>query len=684
MDTTGIPHDETIAAPVDQRLYQGIFTMTGDGIFVTDEKGYIVQANPALCDMLGRSEKELIGSYGADLMPEAPVSDIDLKEMVALSSSSLFETSYIHKNGSTFPVALRVTNIFDESGPTTAVIVCVRDITERKHFEAVLKAAYGFLEKVFNMTGDGIYVTDDMGYILMANKTLCDMTGYSEKEIVGMYSTEFYPEQNDPAVVEKAAEDGIAVDYTKQFEDYYTKNVNIFEAYYKRKNGSVFPVGLSVRNTENLAGFTSAIIVCVRDITDHKQFEADMQEAYDFLEDIFNTTGDGIYVTDDVGTIVSVNKSLCDMLGYSEDELVGMPAVDITPDPEKTSLDPDMIEEMYHIDYASHFETVYQKKDGTVFTVDAKINNFRASVEHSPALIVSVRDITERKQAQIALRESEDRYRSVVETARDALITVDEKGEIVSWNHGAEVLYGYTAEEAVGMSFFEMIPPLFRNTHREALRQLMQTGENTLQRNPLEGYAYTKDRQVIAVENSSSLWRSGDHIYVTSINRDITERKKAEEALKTAHSQLEIKVRERTESLEETNTALRVLLKNRDEERKSLEQKMTATFNELVMPYLDKIRKSTLNDMQESCLDIVRSNLNDIMSPFAHSIKISKLTPTEVHVAGLIKMGKNTKEIAELSNLSPRTIEGHRDNIRKKLGLKNEKINLRTYLLSQE
>jgi len=117
-----------------------------------------------------------------------------------------------------------------------------------------------------------------------------------------------------------------------------------------------------------------------------------------------------------------------------------------------------------------------------------------------------------------------------------------------------------------------------------------------------------------------------------------------------------------------------------------LEGKILINMKQLIEPYLIKLKKSRLNQRQKNLLDILESNLNDIVSPFAQKFSNSfiKLTPTEIHVANLIRQGKSTKEVADLLNLSRKTIEFHRDNIRSKIGIKNKKINLRTYLLSSQ
>jgi DNA-binding NarL/FixJ family response regulator len=140
----------------------------------------------------------------------------------------------------------------------------------------------------------------------------------------------------------------------------------------------------------------------------------------------------------------------------------------------------------------------------------------------------------------------------------------------------------------------------------------------------------------------------------------------------------------KTQNLEEVNIALKVMLERRDEDKTELEERILLNVKELVIPYLDKLKTTGLDEKQRTYGSILESNLNDIISPFSH--KLSKMflefTPTEIQIANLLRQGKTSKEIGELFHCTPRAIAFHRNNIRKKLGLKNKKKNLKSYLLS--
>jgi DNA-binding CsgD family transcriptional regulator len=155
--------------------------------------------------------------------------------------------------------------------------------------------------------------------------------------------------------------------------------------------------------------------------------------------------------------------------------------------------------------------------------------------------------------------------------------------------------------------------------------------------------------------------------------------KQETEKRKRVEKKLEITKRD----FDEVNAALKVLLKRRDEDKAELEDKVMFNIRQLVMPHLEKL-KSGLDKRQLAFAMILESNLNDIVSPFSRSLsaRYLSLTPAEIQVANLIKQGKSTKEIADLWNVSGKTIEDYRKNIRKKLGIKNKKVNLRTQLLS--
>ena len=136
--------------------------------------------------------------------------------------------------------------------------------------------------------------------------------------------------------------------------------------------------------------------------------------------------------------------------------------------------------------------------------------------------------------------------------------------------------------------------------------------------------------------------------------------------------------------LEESNVALRVLLEHREKDRQSLEENVLANVRKLIVPFLEELSYHKLDDRSKNLLEIVHQRLEEVVAPFLNRLTSMNrlLTPREIDVAAFIREGKTSKEIAGLLNISVSGVDFHRKMIRKKLGLTNEKSNLRSYLLS--
>jgi DNA-binding CsgD family transcriptional regulator len=169
-------------------------------------------------------------------------------------------------------------------------------------------------------------------------------------------------------------------------------------------------------------------------------------------------------------------------------------------------------------------------------------------------------------------------------------------------------------------------------------------------------------------------------VRVVVSHEDITALKLAEDALKKSQAAL----LDQKQSLEEANIALKVLLKQRAEDKLELEKSILNNIKNLVLPYVEKLKNSRLKARDKTLLEIVETHLNDVISPLLQHFSNAKilLTPQEIQVAGLVKDGKASKEIADILNVSEATVNFHRKNLRVKFGLTNQRTNLRSYLLS--
>ena len=169
------------------------------------------------------------------------------------------------------------------------------------------------------------------------------------------------------------------------------------------------------------------------------------------------------------------------------------------------------------------------------------------------------------------------------------------------------------------------------------------------------------------------------------------EYKEVELNIKGLEDELDRRVKEQTKemglkikSLEELNKGMEVLVKKKEKDKEEIENTILANVKMLIAPYFEKIKKTKLDDRQKVFIDIIESNINEIISPFARkmSIKELNLTPMEIQIANLIIQGAPSKKIGKIINISPRTVDTHRKNIRKKIGLNQKRANLRSYLLA--
>lgn len=283
------------------------------------------------------------------------------------------------------------------------------------------------------------------------------------------------------------------------------------------------------------------------------------------------------------------------------------------------------------------------------------------------------------------LRESEEKFKTIFENANDHIVYMGTDGIVIDVNPKVEDLFGYKREEVIGKKFYEFgaLTPQDWQRCIDLSRDLIEG--KAAQPRILELEAKRKDGTVVFIEvNPRLVVKDGEIKGILTICRDITARKREEALLRQHRDELERLVRERTSNLEEANTALRVMLQKAEEFKKESEDRVALNVRESVLPYLQRLRRSRLNAVQKTYLDEMESNLMKVAAPSAPGVSVQyfRLSPAEIKVVNLIREGKSTRDIAAALGMAVRTVDAHRRNIRRKLGLQKSGMNLRTYLLS--
>jgi PAS domain S-box-containing protein len=293
---------------------------------------------------------------------------------------------------------------------------------------------------------------------------------------------------------------------------------------------------------------------------------------------------------------------------------------------------------------------------------------------------------------QAMLKESEEKYRFLLDNASDPVLIADDDGNLLEANKNAERLLGYTTEELMRMNIAQIHPKEEFKKVIHVFRGIREKKLDTCN----DTKVVRKDGRLVPVDITGTAIEYRGKKFMQGIFRDITEHKRMEEKLRSHRENLKRTVEKRTaelrkskkdlelksRTLEELNAALKVLLRQREEDRREMEERFTSNVKKLVLPYVEMIKKADLDAHLHSYLSIIESNLNELISPFLHSIQQLNLSPREIQVASLVKDGQSTKEISDIIGVAPSAIDFYRKNIRRKLHLHSKKQNLQSYLQS--
>ncbi len=649
------------------KLQGAIVKNMAEGVcLVRVEDAAIVYANPRFERMFGYEPGELNGKPVNTLNYE---DDSKTSEQVALEiiqkltdhGEAVYEVQNVKKDGTPFWCEAHTLEYKHPEYGRVWVAVHT-DITDRKRAEEALRVGEEKYRYVVENLNEGIWIIDKDSYTTFVNPRMAEMLGYTADEMIGSQVFSFMDEAEIETCKRHLERRKKGIKESHDFE-------------FLRKDGTRIYMTLEAAPITDNDGEYAGGIAGVMDITARKRAEDALRESKEFAENLVTSMKDGFSILDNKGVHLNVNPAFCQMTGFMREELIGTgPPHLYWPEEEYEKIE--MAFQKTLTGAFEDFELIFKRKNGERFPVIVSPAQTLDKKGNVTSIFATVKDITARKQAEEAVKTEKEKLNNIVRGIGAGLSLLDADTRIIWCNDILRKWFGPDAK-ILGKHCFELYD--LKNPQEECAALLtLSTGEIELG----EAFGHTikgeeKYFQVIATPIRNE---AGRIVQLLELSLDITEREQAERALRKKDAELETKAK----SLEEVNTALRVLLKQREEDKTELEEKVLSNVKDLVLPHLEKLKKISLNSNQKSCVDILESNLSDIISPFARrlSSKYLGLTPTEIRVANLVKDGMTTKEIAEFMNLSCRTVETHRDNIRKKMGIKHKKTNLRTYLSS--
>jgi PAS domain S-box-containing protein len=555
---------------------------------------------------------------------------------------------------------------------------------------------------------EGIFVAQD-GVLKFVNPMISKISGYTQEELTARpFDHLIHPDDRD-AVLDR---------HQRRMEGEALPEIYRFRVL--SKSGGIRWIEVNAVPI-TWEGRVAALTFLV-DITARKNAEDELKRSEAKYRMLYDGIVDGFVLVDMDGRIREFNPSFSRMLGYEPEEFRDLTYCDLTPAVWHAG-EADIIKNQIMVrGYSESYEKEYRKKDGTVFPIELRTYLLRDDDGQPQAMWAIVRDVSERKKAEKAIRESEAILRGLAENLPGAVYQfyARENGE-VGVRYMSERTLDLLGLDSRPDDFFERFTACVEPEDREGFLSSIRTAVNTESKWEHEVRFKTPSGEDRYVRGMSRPRRFGRELVFDGVLLDVTDRRKAEEELLRHRERLEemvmartseltdtlgkltqeIEGRKRTEAtlrfremelqnrgseLEEMNAALKVLLRQREEDKASTEMNIIANMKTFILPYIEKLEAMGLEENRMRAVSMIKSHLNEITSPFTRRISSEYLgfTPAEIQVASLIRDGKCSKEIAKLLNISLNTIHTYRFNIRRKAGLKNNKVNLRSYLQTLE
>jgi len=384
-----------------------------------------------------------------------------------------------------------------------------------------------------NVHDFAVFATDLDGRIVSWNPGVGGLLGFAEDEWVGENaSIIFTPEDRARGAhlreMETALREGRAED----------------KRWHLRKDGSRFWANGFLMLLRDGGGRARGFAKIMRDDTAHRLTEERLGEQLGLTEAITGTLLEGIHVLDPEGRIAFANRAALEMLGYDAGELVGKGQHE-TIHSRRADGTPHPVEECPVIEVLRtgvplrDYETVYTRRDGSRFPVLCTSAPILDNGKVTGA-VMTFHDISERRRAEAKLLESEERFRTLAETAADVIVTIDAQSRILFVNPAAEKVFGYRPGELAGQSLSVLMPEYLRRLHEAGLARYVETGRRHINWGGVELPGLHRDGHEVPLEVSFGGFRQGGGHVFTGIIRDVTGRKRAEESLRESEKRFRV------------------------------------------------------------------------------------------------------------------------------------------------
>jgi len=419
------------------------------------------------------------------------------------------------KNGSYFYAEQKSSAIMKNGKPFLLTCV-IRDVTEQKSLENRLKENEEKYRTLFENANAAILLADaGTETLLDANKRAERLFGRTKTELIGMHRLELHPSDQREY-------------YKEHFKNHVKRGaVDFSEAVIVKKDGTSVPVLINAAVTE-ISG-KKVIQGIFEDITERRRMENTLKLSERKFRDLTETTPDWIWEVDKNSAYTYCSPRLKELLGYEASEVIGKTPFDLMPPEEAKRVGAIFTKHIIRKELFQNVENTNHHKNGSLIVLETSANPILNEKGELTGYRGIDRDITRRKQMEEALKMSESKYRSLVETTDTGLLILDRKGRVLDANQEYIRLTGYhKLREILGRNVLDWTAPYERKKNAAAVAECVRSGRA---RNLLVDYS-SPDGHITTVEINATVAGAGESLRIVSLCRDITERRRLENILK--------------------------------------------------------------------------------------------------------------------------------------------------------
>ena len=498
-------------------LIQTLLENQPDFIYFKNNEARFHRVSNRFCDFFGRTKEDIIGKTDLDLFPEEIAKKTYEEDMNIIKTG----TPLINKEESAAGTWVLTTKMpwFNKKGDIIGLFGISRDITERKRTEEALLRSEEKYRVLFESIVVGMAVIDaETMKVVLANQAASKLYGFdSAEDLIGINPLDLiHPDDRERALRIMA-------------EDIFKKDLReMHEIRTLTRDGREKWVSTLGARTE--FGGSLAVLGSFIDISEHKWAEEALRQSGEKLRAVFESAAEGITVTDLEGNILEANEEVVRQMGYTKEEYIGRRGFEFLSPKDHTRAAEDTMRRLTE-GYIGTRAYTFIKKDGTEHPAEVNASFIRDASGHPIAIVSVTRDITERRNDELKLLQSQKKFQALVETTSDFIWEMNLNGVYTYCSPQIETLWGFKPEEMLGKTPFDLLPPEDREQAIKAFSALSESSSPFINME-LRSFDSTGRIKSLEISGVPFFDIAGKQCGYRGITRDITERKQAQEALR--------------------------------------------------------------------------------------------------------------------------------------------------------